>query len=151
MGTEELSAEMEPVKAGGPLVGTEELSAEIEPVKADVPPDGAASLIEPVERQVREGWGDKLWWVHSEALYTTLLCYHRTGEARFLEWHEKVFSYTFRTFPNRDPEVREWKQICKRDGSPQDKVVALPVKDPFHITRNLILILELLETMMEMD
>ena len=107
--------------------------------------------MEPVERQVREGWGDKLWWVHSEALYTTLLCYHRTGEARFLEWHEKVFSYTFRTFPNRDPEVREWKQICKRDGSPQDKVVALPVKDPFHITRNLILILELLETMIETD
>lgn len=67
--------------------------------------------MEPVERQVREGWGDKLWWVHSEALYTTLLCYHRTGETRFLEWHEKVFSYTFRTFPNRDPEVREWKQI----------------------------------------
>ena len=151
VGTEELSAEMEPVKAGGPLVGTEEMSAEMKPVKADVPPDGAASPIEPVERQVWEGWGDKLWWVHSEALYTTLLCYHRTGEARFLEWHEKVFSYTFRTFPNRDSEVREWKQICKRDGSPQDKVVALPVKDPFHITRNLILILELLETMMEMD
>ncbi len=136
---------------GGPPVGAEELSAEMEPVKAGGPPDGAASLIEPVECQVREGWGDKLWWVHSEALYTTLLCYHRTGEARFLEWHEKVFSYTFRTFPNRDPEVREWKQICKRDGSPQDKVVALPVKDPFHITRNLILILELLETMIDMD
>ena len=31
-----------------------------------------------------------------------------------------------------------------RDGSPQEKVVALPVKDPFHIMRNMILILELL-------
>lgn len=104
-------------------------------------------ITEPVERQVLEGWGDKLWWVHAEALYTTLLCYHRTGKTQFLEWHEKVFSYTFRTFPNQDPEVREWKQICKRDGSPQDKVVALPVKDPFHIARDLILILELLDTM----
>ena len=47
-------------------------------------------------------------------------------------------------FAEDDPEIREWVQIRKRDGSPQDKVVALPVKDPFHITRNLILILELL-------
>ena len=29
-------------------------------------------------------------------------------------------------------------------GEPQEKVVALPVKDPFHIIRNLILIIELL-------
>ena len=138
---------------GGPPVRRGRASAGLPGAAAAGPelPDGAASAMEPVERQVREGWGDKLWWVHSEALYTTLLCYHRTGETRFLEWHEKVFSYTFRTFPNRDPEVREWKQICKRDGSPQDKGVALPVKDPFHITRNLILILELLETMIETD
>lgn len=147
------TAEVEPVEADRPPVRRGCASAELPGAAAAGPelPDGAASAMEPVERQVREGWGDKLWWVHSEALYTTLLCYHRTGETRFLEWHEKVFSYTFRTFPNRDPEVREWKQICKRDGSPQDKVVALPVKDPFHITRNLILILELLETMIETD
>lgn len=150
---EEHTAEVEPVEVGRPPVRRGRASAEAPGAAAAGPemPDGAASAMEPVERQVREGWGDKLWWVHSEALYTTLLCYHRTGETRFLEWHEKVFSYTFRTFPNRDPEVREWKQICKRDGSPQDKVVALPVKDPFHITRNLILILELLETMIETD
>ncbi len=90
------------------------------------------------------GWSDKLWWVHSEALYTTLLCYDRTGDEEFLKWHDKVFDYVFKTFPNRDPEIREWIQIRKRDGTPQDKIVALPVKDPFHITRNLCLILELL-------
>lgn len=100
---------------------------------------------EPTESQVLGGWGDKLWWVHSEALYTSLLCYKRTGNVAFLDWHEKIFDYTFHTFPNRDPEIREWKQICMRDGSPQEKVVALPVKDPFHITRNLILMLELLD------
>jgi N-acylglucosamine 2-epimerase len=44
--------------------------------------------------------------------------------------------------------VREWLQIRTRDGAPQDKVVALPVKDPFHITRNLVLILELLSEKM---
>jgi len=96
------------------------------------------------ETQVIGGFGDKLWWIHSEALYTTLRLYLETGDEQFWAWHEKVFAYTFRVFPNRDPEIREWKQICMRDGRPQEKVVALPVKDPFHITRNLILIIELL-------
>ena len=103
--------------------------------------DGVAQ--EPMTKQL-SGWDDKLWWIHSEALYTTLLCHFRTGEQSFLDWHEKVFDYTYRTFPNPDPEIREWIQIRQRDGSPQEKVVALPVKDPFHIARNLILILELL-------
>jgi len=64
-----------------------------------------------------------------------------------LDWHDKLFDYTFTTFPNPDPDIREWIQIRRRDGAPQDKVVALPVKDPYHITRNLILILELLYRM----
>lgn len=98
---------------------------------------------EPMTKQL-SGWGDKLWWVHSEALYSTLRCYLETGDEEFLQWHDKVFEYVYKTFPNTDPEIREWKQIRMRDGSPQEKVVALPVKDPFHIIRNLILILELL-------
>ena len=106
------------------------------------PTDGVAD--EPMLRQVQAGWGDKLWWVHSEALYTTLLCYTRTGKPEFMRQYEQLFDYTFRTFPNPDRDVREWIQICQRDGTPQDKVVALPVKDPYHIMRNVILILELL-------
>lgn len=129
------------VTGGRPPVGREADSAGTERAAGT---DQSAGM-EPVVRQVLEGWGDKLWWVHAEALYTTLLCYRRTGDPAFLDWHERVFDYTFRVFPNRDPEVREWKQICRRDGTPQDKVVALPVKDPFHIARDLILILELLE------
>lgn len=102
---------------------------------------------EPMCRQL-SGWDDKLWWIHAEALYTALLCYERTGDEDFLAWHDRVFEYTFEVFPNRDPEIREWKQIRMRDGRPQEKVVALPVKDPFHITRDLCLILELLHRMM---
>ena len=90
-------------------------------------------------------WGSKLWWVHSEALYTTLLCAIKSGDPAFFQWFEKVFDYTFRVFPGKDPEIREWIQIRTREGNPQEKVVALPVKDPFHITRNLLLILELLQ------
>lgn len=98
---------------------------------------------EPMSKQL-SGWGDKLWWVHSEALYTTLRCYLHTEDERFLLWYNRLFDYTYRTFPNEDPEIREWIQIHTRDGKPEDKVVALPVKDPYHIMRNLCLMIELL-------
>lgn len=113
------------------------------------PPAGLTEGVaaEPMLRQVQEGWGDKLWWVHSEALYTTLLCHARTGDPSFLDLYDRIFAYTFRTFPNPDREIREWIQIRKRDGTPQDKVVALPVKDPYHILRNVIQIIELLYAM----
>ncbi|HHV60220.1 MAG TPA: hypothetical protein GXX49_08055 [Clostridiaceae bacterium] len=104
---------------------------------------------EHMTKLVLNSWDDKLWWIHSEALYTTLLCYEKTGDEKFLEWHDKIFDYTFSFFPNPDRETREWLQILTRDGKPQEKVVALLVKDPFHITRNLILIIELLYSMLE--
>lgn len=94
---------------------------------------------------VLDDWGSKLWWVHSEALYTTLLMYLRTGDQEFEALFQKVRDYTFKTFPNPDRSVREWIQIRTREGAPQEKVVALPVKDPYHIIRNVILIIELLE------
>jgi len=102
---------------------------------------------EPMLKQTIDCWSDKLWWVHSEALYSTLLFYSKTGDETLLEWYDKIFGYTFDRFPNPDREIREWIQILKRDGTPQDKIVALPVKDPYHITRNLILIIELLYEM----
>ena len=94
---------------------------------------------------VLDDFGSKLWWVHSEALYTSLLLYERTNDAEFLAIFEKTFDYVYKTFPNPDRSVREWIQIRTRDGKPQEKVVALPVKDPYHIIRNVILIIELLE------
>ena len=108
-------------------------------------PDGDNSGFETEPMSVQlSGWGDKLWWPHSEALYTTLRCYAQSGDARFLDWHEKVFNYAYSTFPNTDPNIREWVQIRERNGNACEKVVALPVKDPYHVMRNLILIIELL-------
>ena len=99
---------------------------------------------EPQMPLVLDDWGSKLWWVHSEAMYTTLLMYCRTNRALFLSLFEQVFDYTYRTFPNPDPGIREWIQIRTREGAPQEKVVALPVKDPYHIVRNVLLMVELL-------
>jgi N-acylglucosamine 2-epimerase len=96
-------------------------------------------------QQIERNWDNKLWWPHSEALYTTLLCYKLTHDEDLLELYEMIHNYTFRTFPNPDIEVGEWIQIRDRKGEPISKVVALPVKDPFHIIRNVIYIIELLE------
>jgi len=49
------------------------------------------------------------------------------------------------TFPNPDRAVGEWIQIRDRAGRPLDKVVGLPVKDPYHVIRNLMLLVELCE------
>jgi N-acylglucosamine 2-epimerase len=74
-----------------------------------------------------------------------LLALTLTGEERYWRLYNQVHEYTFATFPHPDPEIGEWIQIRDREGKPESKVVALPVKDPFHIARNLILIIQLLE------
>ncbi len=107
--------------------------------------DAGDATDEPQMKLVFDDWGSKLWWVHSEALYTALRFYKMTGDNEFFALFEKIYDYTFKTFPNPDKSVGEWIQIRKRDGKPQDKVVALPVKDPYHIIRNMILLIELLE------
>ncbi len=101
---------------------------------------------EEMARKITNDWSNKLWWPHSEALYTLLLAYCLTDDGRYLELYEKVHEYTFRVFPNPDAKTGEWIQIRDRFGKPESKVVALPVKDPYHIARNLLLIIELLGT-----
>lgn len=95
------------------------------------------------ERNVAETWDTKLWWVHSEALYATALAWRTTGDARLRGWFERVWEYTFRTFPQPDRSVGEWIQIRDRTGAPLERVVALPVKDPYHVARNLLQLIEL--------
>jgi N-acylglucosamine 2-epimerase len=95
------------------------------------------------EQLVTDTWSMKLWWPHSEALYALLLAWDTTGDDELLELYWLVHRYTFATFPNPDATVREWIQIRDRQGKPDDRVVALPVKDPYHILRDAMLIIEL--------
>ena len=99
---------------------------------------------EPTITLVKGGWGDKLWWEHSETLYASLLFYCLTGDKAYKDIHDRTLEYVKEHFINPDRSIGEWIQILTREGRPQEKVVALPVKDPFHITRNLLLICELL-------
>ncbi|MGC4937230.1 AGE family epimerase/isomerase [Kribbella sp. DT2] len=96
---------------------------------------------DPYEALVAGTWDTKLWWPHAEALYTTALLGRAGGRAELDRWHERLRDYTLKTFPAGPGE--EWIQIRRRDGSPLDEVVALPVKDPFHIARSLLLLVEL--------
>lgn len=98
----------------------------------------------PFERLIVDTWDTKIWWPHSETLYATLLAESLAGASALREVHDRVYDYTFATFPNPDPAVGEWIQIRDRRGRPLDAVVGLPVKDPYHLTRNLLLIVELL-------
>ena len=112
------------------------------PPRGAVPPELRNEVM---IRLLRENWSNKLWWPHSEAMYMLLLGYELSGDEGFLERYRRVHDYTFGTFPNPDRAVREWIQIRERDGTPVDKVVALPVKDPFHITRAFMHIIATLE------
>jgi N-acylglucosamine 2-epimerase len=84
----------------------------------------------------------KPWWPHTEALYALLLASELTGEKWCMEWYEKVHDWSFSHYP---APHGEWRQRADRQGQPVDDVIALPVKDPFHLPRAATLIVELLE------
>ena len=104
-------------------------------------PDGTTSDAG-YERLIDTTWDTKLWWPHAEALLTTLLLGMQTGRQDVLTWHRRLWDYTMATFPAGPG--REWLQNRDRGGAPIDTVVALPVKDPFHIARAFLLMTEAL-------
>lgn len=101
------------------------------------------------EQLILDTWDMKLWWPHSEVLYSTLLAFVVSGNKKMLRRYEMMQDYVFEAFPNPDKETGEWIQIRDRKGKPVDKIAALPVKDPFHILRNMLLIIDLLEEEVE--
>lgn len=85
----------------------------------------------------------KLWWPHVEAIYATLLAHELTREPWCLEWFQRVSDWTWSHFPAL--ESGEWYQRLTREGEPTTEVIALPVKDPFHLPRAAILIMQLMD------
>jgi N-acylglucosamine 2-epimerase len=88
-------------------------------------------------------WDTKIWWVHTEALYGLLLAYSISKEDWCLEWFKRVHDYAFAHFPV--PQYGEWIQNLDRRGNKLNATVALPVKDPFHLSRALIYSVGVLE------
>ncbi|MBI5566675.1 MAG: AGE family epimerase/isomerase [Chloroflexi bacterium] len=81
-------------------------------------------------------WDMKIWWPHTEALYALLLAYSISKEAWCLDWFRRIHDYAFSHFPVS--EYGEWIQNLDRQGRRVNELVALPVKDPFHLARALI-------------
>lgn len=96
-------------------------------------------------RQMKLDCNNKLWWPNTEGMYTALLAYYLSAIPKYLDMFIKLHTYTIHTFPNPDKTVGEWIQLRDRAGKPfmQNVGGRLPVKDPYHITRNLILLIEL--------
>ncbi len=110
-------------------------------VDVDGGPPRGRLLDDPYERLVTETWDTKLWWPHAEALYTTALLSAKYMDSELSRWYERLLRYTFSVFPAGPGQ--EWIQIRDRTGAPLDRTVALPVKDPFHIARALLLLIDL--------
>lgn len=92
------------------------------------------------------GWNfadTKLWWPQTEAMYGLLLAYELTAQPWCLEWYRRVHDYAFSHYQVN--EHGEWTQKLDRRGRPFTQAVALPVKDPFHLPRALVLSLDVLE------
>ncbi len=101
--------------------------------------------------ELAQNWDNKLWWVHSEALYALILAYEHSQDQWFMDTYWKYHDYVYKTFPNPNKEIGEWIQIRGRAGLPEDKVVALPVKDPYHITRAFMHLIKSLERIIDRE
>jgi N-acylglucosamine 2-epimerase len=90
-----------------------------------------------------ENWDSKIWWVHSEALYALLLsAVEKQSQPhfnRFLDLHD----YTQRVFHDR--EYGEWYCYLDRAGKPTIADKGTWVKSAFHLARNLMKIVLLLD------
>lgn len=101
---------------------------------------GGLRLALDIDRQSPCFWKQpdiKAWWVHCEALVATACAYRHTGERWCLEWHARVRDYAFAHYP---VATGEWTQWLDRQGRPAPSA-ALPVKDPFHLPRALIMLI----------
>ncbi|MBT5902535.1 MAG: hypothetical protein HOH58_10550, partial [Opitutaceae bacterium] len=69
--------------------------------------------------------------------------WHDTKDTYWIDRYEQLWELAWKHYV--DWENGEWRQKLNRDLSPFEGTVALPVKDPFHLPRSLILQIELLE------
>lgn len=83
----------------------------------------------------------KPWWVQVEALVATAYAYLHMGEEWCLDWHRRVQEFAFTHYP---VATGEWTQWVDREGNRMASA-ALPVKDPFHLPRALIYLLDILQ------
>jgi N-acylglucosamine 2-epimerase len=90
-------------------------------------------------------WDMKLWWVHTEALYATLCAYSLTGNETYVSWFDRILDWSLAHFP--DKECGEWFGYLHRDGTVALDFKANHWKGVFHLPRQEILTVLLLDSM----
>ncbi|MBQ4631349.1 MAG: AGE family epimerase/isomerase [Clostridia bacterium] len=89
-------------------------------------------------------WGKptyKPWWVQLETLVATLYAYKHTGDEWFADVHKRLNKFVYENYPSGHGEWYNW---LDNDGNVGESA-ALPVKDPFHLPRALMMMIELLK------
>lgn len=90
-------------------------------------------------------WDQKLWWVHIETLITMLKGYQLTGNAKCLEWFERIHNYVWTHFT--DKEYPEWFGYLNRQGEVLLSLKGGKWKGCFHVPRGLFQCWQILEDM----
>ena len=85
----------------------------------------------------------KLWWPVTEALAATLMAYEFDPSPKWLEWHRRIMDWALPRYPVA--QHGEWRQRLDREGRPYEKFLILPVKDPFHLPRGILIGIETIE------
>ncbi len=88
-------------------------------------------------------WGKptyKPWWVQLEALVATAYAYKHTHDEWFMDIHRQINEFAFKNYPNG---YGEWYNWLDNDGI-VGETAALPVKDPFHLPRALMMLIDVL-------
>jgi len=75
-------------------------------------------------------WDMKLWWVHTEALFATLLAGRLTETRLFERWHERIHEYAFAHYP--DADYGGWLGYLHRDGTPITTAKGSHWKSAYH-------------------
>jgi N-acylglucosamine 2-epimerase len=118
-------------------------------ILAFVDPGGNEPYVPQAVRDLGEGWASKIWWVHSEALYTLALAAHLGERDDFWQHFHHVHEYTRQYF--HDPEYGEWYKYLYRNGSVKVGDKGSKVKSAFHIPRALMYLVLLFDDMLAED
>lgn len=89
-------------------------------------------------------WGKptyKPWWVQLETLVATAYAYLYTDNEWYMDVHNDINKFAFENYPNG---YGEWYNWLDNDGN-VGETAALPVKDPFHLPRALIMLVDVFE------
>ena len=85
----------------------------------------------------------KLWWPHTEAIYSLVLAAKLTGEKKYFYWLGKVHDYAYSHFV--DKEYGEWFGYCDRRGNLTLSCKGGNYKGFFHVPRALLMCCQTIE------